>query len=157
MLLASSIRRCTTNADDRQAILDLISSYSYAYDANDLERFSALFQTDAVLDGERRGSVTGNAQIREVMTARRQWLAEQGIQPRHYQTNTVLTEMAEGHVQARTMVLVTWQRSGEPEPRVVHTGSYDDEFRKTAEGWRFSKRAILIDHMNLSETLPNKV
>lgn len=133
------------DADDRQAILDLISSYSYAYDANELERFSALFDTDAVLTA-RQGSATGNAQIRQAMTSRRQWLAEQGIQPRHYQTNTFLTEMAEGHVQGRTMILVTWQRSGEPEPKVVHTGSYDDEFRKTSEGWRFAKRAIFIDH-----------
>ena len=147
MLLASSIRRCTANADDRQAILDLISSYSYAYDASDLERFAALFQANAVVTF-RQGNLTGNAHIREAMAARRRWVAQQGIQPRHYQTNTVLTEMAEGHVQARTMVLVTWQRSGEPEPKVVHTGFYDDEFRRTAEGWQFSKRAILIDQEN---------
>ena len=146
--LVIPLGRCTMNADDRQAILDLISSYSYAYDANDLERFGGLFEANAVATF-RQGNLTGNAQIREAMAARRQWVAQQGIQPRHYQTNTMLAEIAEGHVKGTTMILVTWQRSGEPEPRVVHTGFYDDEFRRTAEGWRFSKRAILIDHENL--------
>ena len=145
ILFPSDVRRCPTNADDRQAILDLISSYSYAYDASDLERFAALFQANAVVTF-RQGNLTGNAHIREAMAARRRWVAQQGIQPRHYQTNTWLTEIAEGHVKGRTMILVTWQRSGEPEPKVVHTGFYDDEFRRTAEGWQFSRRAILIDH-----------
>ena len=145
ILFPSDVRRCPTNADDRQAILDLISSYSYAYDASDLERFAALFQANAVVTF-RQGNLTGNAHIREAMAARRRWVAQQGIQPRHYQTNTLLTEIAEGHVKGRTMILVTWQRSGEPEPKVVHTGFYDDEFRRTAEGWQFSRRAILIDH-----------
>ena len=147
ILFPSDVRRCPTNADDRQAILDLISSYSYAYDASDLERFAALFQANAVVTF-RQGNLTGNAHIREAMAARRRWVAQQGIQPRHYQTNTLLTEIAEGHVKGRTMILVTWQRSGEPEPKVVHTGFYDDEFRRTAEGWRFSKRAILVDQEN---------
>ena len=147
ILFPSDVRRCPTNADDRQAILDLISSYSYAYDASDLERFAALFQANAVVTF-RQGNLTGNAHIREAMAARRRWVAQQGIQPRHYQTNTLLTEIAEGHVKGRTMILVTWQRSGEPEPKVVHTGFYDDEFRRTAEGWQFSKRAILIDQEN---------
>src|SRR3990172_1402873 len=147
ILFPSDVRRCPTNADDRQAILDLISSYSYAYDASDLERFAALFQANAVVTF-RQGNLTGNAHIREAMAARRRWVAQQGNQPRHFQTNTLLTEIAEGHVKGRTMILVTWQRSGEPEPKVVHTGFYDDEFRRTAEGWQFSKRAILIDQEN---------
>ena len=106
ILFPSDVRRCPTNADDRQAILDLISSYSYAYDASDLERFAALFQANAVVTF-RQGNLTGNAHIREAMAARRRWVAQQGIQPRHYQTNTLLTEIAEGHVKGRTMILVT--------------------------------------------------
>ncbi len=34
------------------------------------------------------------------------------------------------------MILVTWQRAGEPEPKVMHTGVYEEEFRKTGEGWK---------------------
>ena len=67
------------------------------------------------------------------MAARRQWLAEHGIQPRHYQTNSTLTVMSEGHVRGRTMILVTHQRSGESAPMVAHTGIYNDEFRNTAD------------------------
>ena len=133
------------NADDRQSIFDLISSYSYAYDANDIERFGTLFCQDAVLTFPTT-SLTGSGQIREAMAARRQWLAEQRLQPRHYQTNSTLTAMPEGHVRGRTMLLVTWQRSGEPEPKVVHTGTYDDEFRKTTDGWKFFRRAVVVDH-----------
>ena len=133
------------NADDRQAILDLISSYSYAYDANDIERLGALFCQDAVLTFQTI-SLTGSLQIQEAMAARRQWLAEQRIQPRHYQTNSTLTAMPEGHVRGRTMLLVTHQHSGEPAAKVVHTGVYNDEFRKTADGWRFFRRAAVVDH-----------
>ncbi len=133
------------NDDDRQAILDLIASYSYAYDANDIERLGALFCQDAVFTFQTT-SFTGSGQIQQAMAARRQWLAEQGIQPRHYQTNSTLTPMPEGRVRGRTMLLVTWQRSGEPEPKVVHTGIYDDEFRKTADGWRFFTRSAFVDH-----------
>lgn len=135
------------NAEDRQAILDLISRYSHSYDANDMEGFAALFDKDAVLTSPRLGmKTTSSAQICQAMAARRQMLAEQGIQPRHYQTNTLLTENAEGHVRGRTMILVTWQHAGEPEPKVMHTGVYEEEFRKTGEGWKFSKRDLLIDH-----------
>ena len=133
------------NADDRQAILDLISSYSYAYDANDIERLGALFCQDAVLTFATT-SFTGSGQIQEAMAARRRWLAEKGIQPRHYQTNSTLTAMSEGHVRGRTMLLVTHQHSGESEAMIAHTGTYDDEFRKTADGWRFFRRSAVVDH-----------
>ncbi len=133
------------NADDRQAILDLISSYSYTYAAHDIERLGALFCQDAVLTFQTT-SLTGSGQIQEAMSARRRWLAEQGIQPRHYQTNSTLTAISQGHVRGRTMLLVTWQRAGESAPMVAHTGIYDDEFRKTAEGWRFFRRSAVVDH-----------
>ena len=85
------------NAEDHQAIIDLISQYSQAYDTNDVEGFVALFEKDGVLASP-FGKWTSSAQIRHGMVTRRQKLAEQGIQPRHYQTNTLLTEIADGHV-----------------------------------------------------------
>ena len=44
------------------------------------------------------------------------------------------------------MILVTHQRSGESAPMVAHTGIYNDEFRNTADGWRFFRRSAIVDH-----------
>lgn len=121
------------NAEDRQAIIDLISQYSQAYDANDMERFVALFDTDGVIESP-LGKWVSNEQIRQEVATRRQELTDQGIQPRHYQTNTLLTEIEEGRIEGRTMVFITWQYVGEQEPKVKYTSIYEDEFRKTDKG-----------------------
>ena len=46
------------NADDRQAILDLIAQYSYTYDTNDVEGWLALFHDDAVQHTHVAGQTT---------------------------------------------------------------------------------------------------
>ena len=80
------------------------------------------------------------------MLGRRGALAQHGVQTHHYQTNIVLTEVGEGHVRAQTMLLLTHQRPGEATPQVVVTGLYRDEFRRSADGWKFSRRDSYLDN-----------
>ena len=139
------------NADDRQAILDLIAQYGYTYDANDVEGFCALFQEDAVMDAYVPGQSTpvttrkSNSERRTHMLGRRGALAQQGVQPRHYQLNTVLTEVREGLVRGQTMILLTHQHPSEAVPRVAVTGIYRDEFCRSADGWKFARREQYFD------------
>jgi 3-phenylpropionate/cinnamic acid dioxygenase small subunit len=139
------------NADDRQAILDLIAQYGHTSDTNDVEGFLALFHDDAVqctyVAGQTEPLIIrqSNSERRAFMLRRRGVLAQHGVQTHRYQTNSVLTEVGEGHVRAQTTVLVTHQRPGEAMPQVVGTGIYRDEFRRSADGWKFSRREGYLD------------
>jgi hypothetical protein len=132
-------------AADRLEMLDLVAKYSYGYDTLDWELMGAVWTDDATLvtrGGERRS----RAEIVKGFRARREGLRDQGIQTRHYQTNTLLEETGPGTAGGRTLLFVAWQHDGEPQPTPMHTGEYHDEFRQVDGQWRISRREILIDH-----------
>jgi hypothetical protein len=132
------------NTDDRDAIMNLIFNYSYTYDENNITAFCELFTEDGTWESP-LGSAISRENIFSLLSSRRKIIAERGIQNRHYQTNTILTPISAVKVRGRTMVLVTWQYPGEKYARVHLTGYYIDEFRKTKNGWRFSRRTLHID------------
>lgn len=86
----------------------------------------------------------GRQEIKDFIAPRRANLAEQGVQMRHYQTNTVLTKFKGNMAKTRTIVLVTWQYATEVAPRLVHTGHYDNIFVRTKDGWKSKERVILV-------------
>ena len=130
--------------NDRQAIVDLISQYSYSYDGNDMETFMSLFDKDAVFSMNGNEFSAGEFFEGVAMLANKR--AQEGIQTRHYQTNTVITEAGEGKARAKTMLLAVHQHPDKPIPDKVTSGTYVDEFRKIEQGWKFSRRDIQLDH-----------
>lgn len=138
--------------EDRQEILDLISGYSYSYDGNDIDALIGLFDdaaaTNIFVPSQDLPShtTTTRSQLREQIGERRASLARKGIQPRHFQANTILTEVSEDRVLGRTVLMVAWQRTGNLTPKVMHSGVYEDEFRRTPRGWRFVRRDLRLDH-----------
>jgi len=132
------------DTDDRQAIVDLISQYSYSYDENDMERFASLFDKDAIVSIAANEISVGN--FIKAVAMRRTMHAKEGIQTKHYQTNTVITEAKEDTVWAKTMFLVVYQHPDKPGPDIVKSGMYHDEFRKIGDSWKFLKRGINLDH-----------
>jgi 3-phenylpropionate/cinnamic acid dioxygenase small subunit len=132
------------DTNDRQAIVDLISQYSYSYDENDMEMFKSLFDKDAVFSIGGNEIPAGN--FIKAAAAARNTHAQNGIQTRHYQTNTVISEAGESIARAKTIFFVVYQHAGKPCPDIVHSGIYSDEFRNTGQGWKFSRRAIKLDH-----------
>ena len=140
----------TISAADRQQILDLISASSYTYDGKDLERYIALFTKDCVLEivpaGAAKPTVraANKSELSAVVVQRFAMLREKGIQSRHYQTNTLLTQSADGQVEGTTMLNLMWQVPGE-KPYTVTTGTYHDLFEKTEGGWKLAKRTLLMD------------
>jgi len=137
----------------RQEILDLISAYSYTCDAKDVPRWLDLFTQDAVwawYAGPQKTltvSLPGKQAMSDFFTPRLAALAQQGIQSRHFQTNTVFTSFNGREATAKTYILVTWQYAGELVPRPVHTGYYEDKFVRTPRGWKFKERVIFVDHV----------
>lgn len=136
---------------DRQAILDLIARYGHSYDADDIEGLRALFQQDATLalhvEGAEVALHESNDATRwaHAMATKRAELASHGVQPRHFQTNTLVEPLGADQARATTIFVVFWHRRGEASPRPVHTGVYRDMFQRTAEGWRFTRREIRLD------------
>jgi ketosteroid isomerase-like protein len=131
--------------EDRMEILDLIARCSYTFDGKDAKGFSELFTEDATWELHDHGSVAAEV----VMHARSQLLeaaetvfagGDVGVQHRHHQGNTLITEAAADSARGRTMFLVTSRRADEPVPRVPLSGLYEDEFVRTEAGWRFAKR-----------------
>ena len=136
--------------DDRIALLDLISAYSHTWDTRDAAGWVGLFRDDAVLQAVFRGTVAwtyaSNRERTEFITGFYAGADTAGIlQSRHFQTNTLFRAERDGSVRADTMFAVVFQHRAEPAPRYRNTGIYRDHFVKTAGGWKFARRDILVD------------
>ena len=124
-----------TTADDADAIRRLLFAYSDGVLHRDVERWRRLWTDDAtwVLDPER--AVAGIDAIVE------QWLTamdayEHVVQV--YLGNTATIDGASGDGRANFVELTV--PVGRPRRCVV--GWYDDEYRRTPDGWRFSRRVL---------------
>jgi hypothetical protein len=140
------------NITDRQEIMDLIYRYSYTYDeAKDPDAWVSLFLKNATWSAyEGNSSVPvlltkSNEERRQFVGQRMKKLAVQGVQTRHYMTNTLLNKTGEGRVEGITMFLLIWQYASEASPRLINTGFYRDEFIKTEHGWMFASREAYTD------------
>jgi len=134
------------SSPDRQEIVDLIYRYSYTYDAKDLDGWLSLFLENATWSVYEPNSsvpafvLKSNDERRQFAEQRLKELAEQGIQTRHYMTNTLLNKISERRVKGVTMLLLSWQYTSEASPHLINTGYYRDEFVKTKHGWIFASR-----------------
>jgi ketosteroid isomerase-like protein len=136
--------------EDKLAIQEVISQYSYTYDAQDAEGFAALFTEDAVWELFAAGATQPAIRL-ESRPAIQAWamrrLHERSGRfiSRHYQSSTVFETLTAGSARTRTMVLVTHQDVTEAVPRLTASGVYHDQWRKTTEGWRLVHRRLHHD------------
>ena len=129
--------------EDRLEIIELISRYAHSYDHNDIDEHVSLFIKDGTLILTHESK--GHEQIRKMTGDRRNTLAKNGIQPRHFLVNTVLTEVSEKEIQGVSNFLITWQFDTKSTPEPKYSGVYIDEFVKTEDGWKFKFRRIKAD------------
>jgi hypothetical protein len=130
--------------EDRLALLDLIAEYAYRWDSRDADGWSDLFIEDAIWEMHDFGSVR-TEEVFHTRSALRAVAASAGseraaTQPRHHQGSTLITDIGQDTAHARTLFLVTTQRADEAVPRIFLSGVYEDDFVRTAAGWRFAKR-----------------
>jgi SnoaL-like domain len=130
----------------RGDILDVLTSYVFALDRRDFAGVAAAFTDDAVVrnsfdaympEGEDFGSVTiGGTAVAE--GARRLFGTLDATQ--HLLGAQTVDVGADG-VRASTQIVAHHHRGGD----FFHTGgTYEDEFVRTSEGWRISRRTLQI-------------
>ena len=134
--------------EDKIAIYEVIAKYSYTYDGKNADGFAELFTEDAVLETRRQGNTAPHTHL-ESQNAIRDYATEQhqgrlaNTSTRHFQTGTIFEELTSNTARSRTMVIITHQTPEDATPRVVRSGEYQDEWRKTEQGWKFARRILL--------------
>jgi hypothetical protein len=136
--LADGRVRSPERQGDVLAIQELAIAYGHAVDDRDWVRFEALFAPDAHIDYLHSGGITGTpAEIAA-------WMPE-GLAMFTWSLHSVLTheirftgaDTATGRVHLFNRNGLEWK--GQPEIFDVG-GRYLDEYRRTGDTWRFSRR-----------------
>lgn len=138
-----------TAAADMLEIRHIIAQYSYTFDSRNAEGWSRLFTEDAVwefiggLSPEPMIRLEGRDQILAWARMRHGEIPE-NINSYHHQSGISFEALTPDTARTRVMVLISAHDRTETPPRINITlaGVYHDEWRKTSEGWRFSRRIL---------------
>jgi len=124
---------------DRDAVRELRARYSLTYDAGQLDAFCDLFTEDAVLQLGILGPVSGREAIRAALA---------GLMPAadfvaHFTSDDVTEFTGDDTARGTSRFAVHYGRN----PNMQGAGTYHDEYRRTAAGWRFTSRTIEFFYM----------
>ena len=151
-LLAPSLASADTVAD-RLAITDVLTQYSYRWDSKDAAGFAGLFTEDAVMERHMNGEpvsgtrVEGKQAIHDYARKSHQGrLADR--QSRHHFSGIVFLELNADSASTENMALITHQTASDSAPVILASGIYRNTWRKTADGWRISKRILIVDQFH---------
>ena len=127
---------------DRFAIYELIALYAHVIDSREYGRVNELFAADGIFDMSLNGHepVEGPDAIRALMMDWHEKTSQSGepLAIAHYGTNIVITPNDDGTCNVVSKGISFW--TGEKVGRVA-AGIYRDVVVKTADGWRFKRRA----------------
>lgn len=129
-------------AEDRQEIIQLYATLYQGSDFRDAELWLSTFADDAVFVFPTGDRIAG----REALAAWREnsFGGETGdSRRRHYVPNVRLTPAPDGGAAAR-VYWIEMDVAATP-ARIRNTGTADDVFVKTADGWKFKSRAVHLD------------
>ena len=127
---------------DRARILELTARYNRCFDDGDPDGYAALFTEDGVMAVEGGPTTTGRAALAEMV--------------RHTPYGTMhatvdATVDVDGDRATQVVTLLVLARPAPDAPReerrsrLVRTGRYTDELARTAQGWRFARRRVVLD------------
>ena len=121
-------------SDDLVEIQQLYARYNWTLDAGDAEGYASTFTPDGVFNN----NVGHDAIVKFANT----FHAGLGAHVHHWNTNLMILPTAEGASGQVYLVLVDFANK----PATIATSAtYSDELVKTAQGWRFKKRATKGD------------
>jgi ketosteroid isomerase-like protein len=125
------------DVQDRLDLQELSARYSHAFDQADADAFVALFADGAVFILPDGTAIEGEDRLRKVVGA----ISQRAPGLRHLITNIVVDETPEG---ARGRAYFYCVRLGQDDTfRLQNVGRYEDDFTKTANGWRFTSRRVV--------------
>src|SRR5262245_5690091 len=117
-------------SDDLVEIQQLYAKYNWALDSGDAEGYASTFTPDGVFNN----NVGHDAIVKFANT----FHAGVGSHLKHWNTNLMILPTAEGASGQVYLVLVDF---GTKPASIFTSATYADELVKTAQGWRFKKRA----------------
>src|SRR5580765_4528987 len=121
-------------AQDLVDIQQLYAKYNWTLDAGDAEGYASTFTPDGVVNN----NVGHDAIVQFAET----FHGGMGARVRHWNTNLMILPTPEGAHGQVYLVLVDFSTK----PATIATSaSYSDDLVKTAQGWRFKKRATKGD------------
>ncbi len=124
----------TLTTQDLVDIQQLYARYNWTLDAGDAEGYASTFTPDGVFNN--------NAGHDAIVKFANTFHAGLGAHVRHWNTNLMILPSAEGASGQVYLVLVDF---GTKPATIATSASYSDELVKTAQGWRFKKRATKGD------------
>ena len=130
---------------DRFEIEALITDYCHAIDARDFDALDQIFTPDAFIDYSPTGGAKGSlGEIKLYLeTALSKFATMQ-----HFAGNTRL-RLNGDTASGRTMLFNPMVIERDGEPHVFFVGAaYNDEFLRTGEGWRISRRVESLDYFH---------
>jgi SnoaL-like domain len=124
----------TLTAQDFVDIQQLYAKYNWTLDAGDAEGYASTFIPDGVFNN----NVGHDAIVKFANT----FHAGLGAHVHHWNTNLMIVPTAEGATGSVYLVLVDFATKP---ASIATSATYADELVKTAQGWRFKKRATKGD------------
>lgn len=131
---------------DREALRELRARYTHTYDGGRLDDFADLFTEDAALQLGPLGFVRGRGTIREALAPA---MAAAAFAV-HFTTDEVTEFTGEDTARGISRFAVHYGRA----PDMEGAGTYHDEYVRTAQGWRFARRAISFFYMGPRDPWP---
>jgi ketosteroid isomerase-like protein len=128
---------------DREALRELRAAYSHYWDEGLVEEFVSLFTEDCLLQLATTGYARGRDELREVAT----WAMRSGDFVAHF-TSDEMTEFTGEDTARGECRMAVHLGHGTPSQGA---GTYIDEYRKTADGWRFVSRRQRFFYMGPRE------
>jgi hypothetical protein len=133
-LSAQGTKSGKLSTDDLVEIQQLYATYNWALDSGDAEAYAATFTPDGVFNNN-----NGHDAIVKFAQGFHSTL---GAHLKHWNTNLMITPSPTGANGQVYLVLVDFATKP---PSIFTSATYADELVKTAQGWRFKKRATKTD------------
>ena len=133
------------NAEDKQAISELLSRAAFAYDEKDIEMLSASFSVDAqftmrIADGDLVGPFEGREGIMKLMTDS---MDQQTDKRRHVISNIFFESSQDNNVSVVSNLTLFATENGEIQ--LLSAGIYHDSVVKINDNWEVYRRHLDLD------------
>tara|TARA_B100001765_G_scaffold124075_1_gene77508 strand:+ start:54 stop:479 length:426 start_codon:yes stop_codon:yes gene_type:complete len=133
------------NAEDKQAISELLSRAAFAYDEKDIEMLSASFSVDAqftmrIADGDLIGPFKGREGIMKLMIDS---MDQQTDKRRHVISNIFFESSQDNNVSVVSNLTLFATENGEIQ--LLSAGVYHDSVVKINDNWEVYRRHLDLD------------